>query len=128
MKAFLLLRRPASLVAAGRGSIGSICCQMSHLWSAFGSVVLISSWVSSFSKVFCFFLVKLILLSLALLTVVSCLRYPVAPTVFDGLLLSGEEVYAMRLYSFSLDPPFYVLGLLSLILASGFVWLFQKGP
>ncbi|WZZ25859.1 hypothetical protein YC2023_009260 [Brassica napus] len=42
--------------------------------------------------------------SLALLTVVSCLRYPVAPTVFDGLLLSGEEVYAMRLYSFSLDP------------------------
>ncbi|KAL0748817.1 hypothetical protein Bca101_030819 [Brassica carinata] len=147
---FLLLRRPASFVGAGtlgvrgvlRFSFDSLedvaVCLIFRCRGGESFVVYV--WVRRAHLFLGFWLLEGPLLwscqvdpsQGGLVSPVSC-----RSSVFIGLILSGEEVYAMRLYSFSLDPaqasgschlqePFCVLVLLSLMLSSGFILAFPE--
>ncbi|CAN7028392.1 unnamed protein product [Brassica oleracea var. botrytis] len=139
---FLLLRRPASFVGAGTLGVRDLYLFLPSEWGKLlsGESFVVYVWVRRAHLFLGFWLLEGPLLwscqvdpsQGGLVSPVSC-----RSSVFIGLILSGEEVYAMRLYSFSLDPaqasgschlqePLCVLVLLSLMLSSGFILAFPE--
>ncbi|KAF2588420.1 hypothetical protein F2Q70_00040488 [Brassica cretica] len=140
---FLLLRRPAASSAPGEGRLPLMWVVNSSI--RLGQVVVryhllrfssLSGSLDLIRSVFglCGLLVRISLnrwclhsvsLGVLLFSRWSRVQYPVAPSVFDGLVLSGEELSG-GLVCVWMGSPSVFLVLLSLMLASGFVLAFSE--